>query len=496
MGCGTGGNDTCGYRALVNSESIVVDTPFGRVRGRLADANDATGATGAATFLGIRYATAERFEAPVAVRSWAGELDATRAGASCPQLPGMLERALGDSTVPANEDCLSLNVFTPGCDDEARPVLVWIHGGGFTTGSGSMPWYHGGELASRGDVVVVTINYRLGVFGFSGRANCGLRDQIVALEWVQACVASFGGDPAAVTIVGESAGGSSVVALMATPSAATLFRGAVAMSPSLGQLRTGDRADEALDQYLAAAEVRTLDDLRAAPVDLLLAVQADILRPASAGFTGFSPCNDGELVPMPILEAAAQHAAPLMIGTTRDEMRLFHAFDPAVNTLDEAGLEAHVERRFPGRSAEVIATYRSARSTTGAAHVYSAMLTDEVFRNPMIALADLRSQTGSPTYAYWFTWASPAFDGTLGSCHAVDIPFLFHTLDRAGVELFIGSDPDRSKVAKAYSHAVIALTRTGDPGWAPHESATRPMMIFDVDSRVEHHADHAVRQLW
>lgn len=471
---------------------FVADTPYGHVRGAPFSVADRTGAV----FKGIRFATSDRFEAPVAVTGWEGELDATSYGAQCPQLSSMLERALGGSSTDADEDCLFLNVFTPACDDRGRPVVVWIHGGAFTTGSGSTPWYHGGELAMRGDVVVVTINYRLGVFGFSGRANCGLRDQVVALEWVHRCISAFGGDPGSVTIMGESAGGASVIALMATPSASGLFHRAIAMSPSLGQLRSGERADEALGEFLMATEAGSLAELRTAPVDSLLAVQGEILRPTSAGFTGFSPCSDGALVPEAILDAAAASPVPLLIGTTRDEMRLFHAFDPIVNALDDDALHDHAELRFPGRSKHAVAAYRAARPHTDAPRTYSAMLTDEVFRRPMLVFAEARAAAGSPTWTYWFTWASPAFDGAIGACHAVDIPFAFHNLDRAGVEQFIGSGADRTAVADAYSGAMIALATHGDPGWPTHDSATHPTMIFDVHSRVEDDPDADVRQLW
>ncbi|MEY4229656.1 MAG: hypothetical protein RLZZ362_505, partial [Actinomycetota bacterium] len=220
----------------MESPTIILTTPFGAVRGLRRD--------DVCVFKGIRYATAERFRPPQPVTSWDGELDATAYGPQAPQLVGMMERALGGSSLPSSEDCLSLSVFTPGdattSPGTARPVLVWIHGGAFTTGTGSMPWYDGSELVRRGDVVVVTINYRLGALGFSGRTNCGLADQVCALEWVQRMIASFGGDPGNVTIFGESAGGSSVVALMAVPSAAPLFHQAFAMSPSIGQLRSGE----------------------------------------------------------------------------------------------------------------------------------------------------------------------------------------------------------------------------------------------------------------
>jgi para-nitrobenzyl esterase len=472
----------------VDCDTAVANTPFGPIRG-------VPGSAGL-VFRGIRYATAERFEAPIAVTGWEGELDASADGPQCPQLFGMLERALGGSAATSSEDCLSLNVYTPACDDRRRPVMVWIHGGGFTTGSGSMPWYHGGALASRGDVVVVAINYRLGVFGFSGRTNCGLRDQIAALEWVHACIGAFGGDAASVTIVGESAGGASVVALMATPAANGLFHRAVAMSPSLGQLRSGERADDALAQFVAAAGVEHLDDLRLVPVDALLDVQREILKPTSAGFTGFSPCTDGDLVPRPIIESAGANPVPLMIGTTRDEMRLFHAFDPAVNALDDAAVAVQAERRFPGRGDEVVRRYQAARSHTAPSLTYSAIITDELFRMPMLALADARSEAGLPTWVYWFTWASPAFNGILGSCHAVDIPFLFDNLHHPGVEQFLGADPNRSRVALAYGDAVIAHATHAQPGWPAHHPTSRATMVFDVHSRVELDPDFQIRSMW
>ena len=476
---------------IVDSDfAVVVDTPYGSLRGLPDDRGKGV------EFRGVRFATAERFKPPVPVTSWFGVYDATSYGAQCPQSSSMLERALGGGSLAASEDCLSLNVFTPACDDRARPVVVWIHGGAFTTGTGSTPWYHGGALATRGDVVVVTINYRLGVFGFSGRTNCGLRDQVVALQWVQACIASFGGDPAAVTIMGESAGGASVVALMATPGAAGLFHHAVAMSPSLKQLRSGERADEALAEFLTVAEAASLDELRDAPVDLLIDVQSKILAPTTAGFTGFSPCCDGDFVTLPILETAVVNPIPFVIGTTRDEMRLFHAFDPAVIALDEVALLDHAERRFPGRGEHAVDQYRGARIDADVPRLYSAILTDEVFRRPMLAFADARAAAGMPTWTYWFTWASPAFDGVLGSCHAVDIPFAFHNFDRDGVEQFIGNDSLRTHVADAYAGAMIALAQRGEPGWPRHDLETRPMMVFDVHSRVEHDPDETVRRLW
>ena len=230
----------------------VATTPFGRVHG-LSYTVSSHGPTpvDVAVFKGIPYATASRFETPSAVTSLGpaendAGFDASTYRARCPQLLGGIEQLLGGSALPASEECHHLNVFTPGCDGARRPVLVWMHGGAFVTGNGATPWYHGASLAALGDAVVVTINYRLGVFGFTGRSNLGIADQVAALAWVAEAIGSFGGDPDNVTVFGESAGGASVVALLAAPSARDLFHRAGRDEPLadpaaiIGARRRGD----------------------------------------------------------------------------------------------------------------------------------------------------------------------------------------------------------------------------------------------------------------
>lgn len=453
-----------------------------------------------AVFKSIPYATATRFAPPVAATAHDDELDATAYRAQCPQLFGPLEQALGASSLPADEDCLHLSVFTPDDgevpDGRPRPVVVWIHGGAFTAGTGAMPWYDGSALAARGDLVVVTINYRLGALGFSGRTNCGLRDQVAALDWVRRHVGAFGGDPEQVTIVGESAGGASVIALMATPTAAGLFHRAFAMSPSIGQLRSGERADEALVEYLREAGATSLDELRAVDVGRLLEPQGTILARGSVGFTGFSPCVDGEFVPEPFLEAAARSTVPLVIGTTRDEMLLFSAFrpDPSMATDEALGRYA---RSVLGELAPVaIDRYRVRRPGDDAARIGSAIQTDHVFRQPARRLADARAAHGSPTWMYWFTLPSTAFGGAVGSCHALDIPYVFHNLHRPGVEMFTGDGDHRHAVADAYSQALVSLACSGSPGWPAHDVATRPTMVFDTIGGLVHDPEPELRELW
>ena len=447
-------------------------------------------------FRGIPYAHADRFERPTRITEWTDELDATAYGAQCPQLIGMVERALGASSVPMDEHCLHLNVFTPGCDDRLRPVLVWLHGGAFTTGSGSMPWYDGSSLCRRGDVVVVTLNYRLGALGFAGTDNLGTRDQVAALEWVRDQIGSFGGDPDNVTIFGESAGGAAVITLFAVASATGLFARGMAMSPSVKQLRSRERAVEALEELCRAAGVGSLEDLRTASLDQLLEAQAVLLRDVGAGFTGFSPCADGELIEESIADAVAGNPLPLLIGTTRDEMSLFTAFNPALAELDDNAMQAMFVRRFGEGAAAAIAAYRTARPGGTPKQLVAAMQTDEIFRTPAREVAERRIAGGQPTWMYWFTWPTPAFGGVLGSCHAVDIPFAFDNLDRKGVAEFTGTDPTRQSVADTFSNAIIAFARDAEPGWAAYDTAQRATLQIDVESAVLEDPEAELRRIW
>lgn len=449
---------------------------------------------GVAVFKGIRYATAERFAPPERVVP-AGRIDATRYGPQCPQLPGTLERLLGGSSLPTGEDCLVLNVTTPSCDGRRRPVLVWFHGGAFVTGGGAMPWYHGAALARRGDVVVVTCNYRLGALGFTGTSNAGLADQIAALGWVRDHVEAFGGDPSNVTVFGESAGGASVLALLAAPAARDLFTAAFAMSPSITQLRDVERAHEA-QRSLTTAAGADLDELRHAPIDVLLDAQRQVLADPAGSFTAFAPTPDGTLLPGPVLDAVATDPRPLVIGTTRDEMHLFTAFDERTAALDEDGLHRGVRQRLGDRADDAIQRYRDARPGSGPGQLLSAVQTDQTFRAPADRLARARSAAGVPTWVYWFTWPTPAFQGQLGSCHGLDIPFAFHNLGRPGVEMFTGDGADRVAVADAFSDALLALAHRGEPGWTAFHDQRRATWRLDETSMLLEDPERHLLELW
>ncbi|MEP4651445.1 MAG: carboxylesterase family protein, partial [Ilumatobacter sp.] len=423
---------------------------------------------GSTEYRGLRFATAERFAAPVDVVGWGDRHDATEFGAQAPQVGGVLEQLLGASGLAMSEDCLFLNVVTPASDAGARPVLVFVHGGAYVTGTASMPWYDGASLARGGDVVVVTINYRLGALGFLGDRNLGTLDQISALRWVQRHIADFGGAPDNVTIFGESAGGSAVVSLLAAPEADDLFHRVWAMSPSLLQLRDAGTAARFEQAFLEAVGAGgDSSDLASLSVDELLAAQQSV--PVDASMRAFSPAGAAPVFPTSILDVAARDPRPVVVGANRDEMLLFTAFDPTRSGWGEADVQREFAARFGSRSAEAIDVYRELRPGTDASALVSAMQTDETFRRPAQRLAEARCQAGASTWMYTFDQPSTSWGGVLGCCHGLDLPYAFDTLDAQGAEMFTGLGEDRQAVADQFSSALLEFAEHGDPGWPPFD---------------------------
>lgn len=447
---------------------------------------------GVGEFRGLRYATATRFAAPVDCVDTGDVLDAVEWGSLCPQNPGFLEMMAGYDASTADEDCLFLNVFTPpgAAESSGLPVLFWIHGGAYLTGGGSLGWYHGSNLARRG-AVVVTVNYRLGALGYLGRTNLGTLDQISALRWVSRNIAAFGGNANNVTLFGESAGGSAIVALMAAPDAQGLFHRAWAMSPSIGQLRNAQRADEVAREFLDIAGVTSVDALADLSTQALLAAQATQVTRPSRGYDHFSPTAGGDGLPDDILGAAAQCPVPLVIGTTRDENKLFTAFDDGARAATESDWRRVLDDTFATRADEAHALYTEHRGGEPW-ELISAVATDVAFRQPAISLATARSTHGTPTWMYWFTHASTAFGGRFGSCHALDLPFAFSTLDADGAAAFTGDSPDHPVVAERFGHELLSLATHGHPSWAQYdldmrhtlEISARPSLLADPEAEI------------
>jgi para-nitrobenzyl esterase len=480
-------------------------TAQGRVRGIEAG--------GALAFLGIPYAAppvgARRFAPPGEPDAWPGERDASAFGPAAPQRPDRLARVLGLlGDVPQDEDCLSLNVWTPDLAGR-RAVMVWLHGGAFVSGTSGVPLYDGARLAREGDVVVVTLNYRVGALGFlalgPGRTNLGLLDQVAALRWVRRHAAAFGGDPARVTAFGESAGAGSLCALLAMPRARGLFQRAIVQSGApagvLEPAEARERAAKLLGKLgLAEGDAERLADV---PVEDLLGAQERTLAegPFGKGML-FMPVVDGDVLPRAPLDAVAEGAAreiELVVGTTREEMRLFalaglgeritDALLPPVLAAQLAG-----EAAAPAAAAErLVAGYRRIAAARGddasAPALFYALQTDLGLRGPSIRLAEAQAAHQPRTWMYLFTWPSPLEGGELGACHALDLPFTFGTLDAPGMAAFAGGGPAAEALSAALRAAWTAFARGGDPSppglaWPPYAPPRRATLELGRSCRV------------
>jgi para-nitrobenzyl esterase len=488
----------------------IVQTTSGPIRGELDD--------GVHAFLGVPYGGptggAQRFRPPTLPEPWSSVRDATAFGPSCPQ---PASRPYGWTIEDAEgEGCLVLNVWSGGLDGTDRPVLVWLHGGGYAIGSGSWPTYHGANLARRGDAVVVTVNHRLGALGYlhlgelagdeyASSGNVGMLDLVQVLEWVRDNIAAFGGDAGNVTIFGESGGGAKVSTLLAMPSAAGLFHKAIIQSGPGLRLQTVEQATTLAAKFLAELGIGAdqIDELHARSADELLAAQTAVLPGGAAGRGGFAPVLDGRTVTSHPGNALADGTAPdvpLMIGCTRDEATLFLAGDPKFRepaSMDRTAVERRLDRFGLGEHRDrILAEYRANRPEDSELDLLIAILTDQMMRVPSIAMAERKRRGGTaPVYMYLFCWAA----GPLRSCHGYEIPFVF---DNVGGEV-MNSTPTRQILAGEMSEAWLAFARHGDPvhdglpDWPSYDIDRRATMIFDRGgSHAEFDPWGADRQAW
>jgi len=458
---------------------------------------------GVLAFRGIPFARAGRFEAPLPPQPWEDVFDASTFGPIAPQTPGAQFVA---ADLPQSEDCLSLNVWTTatGGSPSGRPVLVWIHGGGFTSGSTASPLYDGAALARRGDVVIVSVNYRLGALGFLGHpdlagpdglcSNWGLLDNIAALRWVAANIGGFGGDADNVTIFGESAGGGLVALLCASPLASGLFHKAIVQSGAPAAIPLESAARVASD-LVAAAGVADVAALRELPLDALLTAQASVIA-AAGGRLAVVPVIDGLVLPEAPLAALAGGAAagvPMLIGTNVDEWKLWAPGDPHSRDLDDDGLRKRIERVLPGHSADVAEVYRDARAARGEPttpnELWYGVESDRIFRVPAVRVAEAQSGV-APVWMYLFGWRSPAMGGWLGACHGLEIAFVFGNQGRGVLAFFTGEGADADGLSARMADAWLAFARTGSPStddlpWPAFDPAARHTMVFDAKCQVE-----------
>jgi para-nitrobenzyl esterase len=469
-------------------------------------------------FRGVPYARppvgALRLRAPRPVEPWTGVRPGQDHGFWAPQNPPPSTLS-GDMPGPQAEDCLTLNVWTPATSG-ARPVMVWIHGGGFVGGSGASALYQGRALAARGDVVVVTINYRLGILGFlahpgladpeagDAAGNWGLLDQVAALNWVHDNITAFGGDANNVTIFGESAGGMSVADLLAVPSAGGLFHRAIAQSGPPNALPMA-KAEETAAKLMAELGV---SDLRDVPVPALLQAQATLVAERRGGPLPLTPVVDGVVLPERPQDAIADGSAsdvPFLIGTNRDEFKMFLVADPKGREPDEDAVLKRLHRAFAAANERLqpqaaIDGYRASRARRGESvaprELWSAIESDRMFRTGSIAAAEAHAVRQPRTYSYLFTWESPAMRGALGACHALELPFVFGTLDAPGIDRFAGTGPEAKALSEQMMDAWLTFARTGEAPWPPYESGRRATMIFGRKSSVEDAPMDDERRLW
>jgi para-nitrobenzyl esterase len=481
-----------------------VRTAAGVVRGRRE--------AGLAVFRGIPFAEppvgALRFAAPQPVRSWDGVRPAAVFGPPPPQ-----SGVLGASQDSAGDDWLTVNVWTPEPDPAAGlPVMVWIPGGGYAVGNSSLPEFDGGHLAESG-TVVVTLNYRLGIEGFvqidGAPANRGLLDQVAALQWVRDNIRMFGGDPDQVTVFGESAGGGSVAALLAMPTAAGLFRRAIAQSVP-GTFFSPELAGDIAAACAAELGVRpTVSGLSTvAPARLPAAGDAlfakmvrwrDRWGQITHRPIPFAPVVDGDVLPATPWQALAAGAARnvgLLVGHTRDEHRLFSLIDGVLGQVTNEQTETALRMLAPGPAGA--RRYREAFPAALDEELYELVNADWLFRMPSLHLADAQVAGGGRAHLYELTWSAPGLGGGLGACHGLDVPLVFGNLGSGQPAMLIGDPPSaEAKVLSAQMRrAWTAFAAHGDPGWPAYDTDHRLAQLFDVPSRVTAYPEEASRLLW
>ena len=476
-----------------SGKSSILETRFGKVAGVKSQ--------GVHVFKGIPYGADTRntrflpAQPPVA---WKKTRDATSYGPSCPQ-PSEREQM--------SEDCLVLNVWTPALRDGAkRPIMVYFHGGEFSSGSGSSPIYDGTRLCNRGDVVVVTVNHRLNVFGhlylarfggskYASSGNVGILDLVQALTWVRDHAELIGGDPQRVMVFGQSGGGAKIATLMAMPVAKGLFHRAATMSgqqiTAAGPRGATQRARTILETLkIAPTDIAKLNDVPTA--DLVAATRAS--DPSMLGRNVyFGPVLDQEALPRhPFYPDAPPLAAdiPMIIGNTLDETRAFLGNEPGVEQLTWEELP---ERLLPQLHVDiqpeyVIAEYRKLYPKYSATEVFFAATTAGRSWRGAVIEAELRAAQGSPVYAYQLNYRSPLENGRFGAMHTMDIPLVFNNIAQPGS--LTGKDADAQKTADQMSEAFLAFARTGKPShegipeWRPYELPARATMVFDATSQL------------
>ncbi|WP_306014308.1 MULTISPECIES: carboxylesterase/lipase family protein [unclassified Allomuricauda] len=522
--CGTMFHVQAQSEVITGEDIAVTNTESGKVRGYIHN--------GIVTYKGIPYATAERFKPATKVEPWEGVRSSTMYGPVAPlltpttQVQDESEFVFDHDWGYTNEDCLRINIWTPSIeDDKKRPVLFWIHGGGFTAGSSQeLPSYHGENLSKKGDVVVVSINHRLNILGFldlsaygeeyQESANNSILDIVAALQWVKTNISNFGGDPDNVTIFGQSGGGAKVNTLMAMPRAKGLFHKAINQSGAFrGNLTTKEVtqsiAAEVLNQLSISPE--QVDSLQNIPFKDLSAAGAKALKIVSdklkeEGNTSsgvnlnWGPSRDGSALPYDLMSAEALELSkevPLLIGTTKNEfapfanMRFFNASEKEV--MD------HIAQVYKDKADDYVAAVKKAYPNDTKPE--DLLSIDTRFRPGAVYQANQKSnlEGGAPVYMYLFTWQSPVFDGKYKSLHCMELPFVFDNIERANH--MTGGGEKAQLLADKMSSAWINFAKTGDPNhaglptWPKYNTENTATMHLDNTCEVKPQLDKELFEL-
>jgi len=488
---------------VTTDDTITITSQLGKLKGKISD--------DIATFYGIPYAQnpfseARRFQAPQAINSWTGVLDTTSIKPPVPQP----SRGRTTTLYGAPGD-LSINIWTPTSALTAKqklPVMVWLPGGAFIRGDATEAGYDGTSFAQH-NVIVVTVNYRVGVDGFMHIAgapdNRGTLDQLLALQWVQDNIAAFGGDATQVTLFGQSAGAESVAILLGTEKANGLYQRAIMQSPPM-QAMTQTQAHRVTEAFAEKLNVpATLEGIARVPYPQLVATVIEMGKTLtnreewgmlSWGGTAFLPVIDKDLIkstPMINLANNANPAIPVIVGSTDQEARLYLVPSGEIDRVNAAVTSLFLNDL--ALTGDPLTAYSQGENNTTEGDIYAAVQSDFTFRMPALHIAETLTEKGADVWKYNFAWQSPSFGGRLGAAHFVDVPFVFNTIHKPEVAGFVGDTPSET-LAKEMHRQWVNFAKSGKADWAPYQLDKRATMRFDVNSKQVNDPNQTLRGLW